>query len=185
MRKIFQFTMITADGYFEGLNHDISWHNVDREFSDFAESQLDEADTLVFGRKTYDLMANFWPTAYAREADPRTAERMNGLDKVVFSHSLKEAAWEHTQLYSEHAPEVLNSLKEKPGKDILILASSNLCITLLKEKVIDEVRIMVNPLFLGKGTPLFAGLENPDRLTLTSNRAFKSGNVLLTYRIAK
>lgn len=75
MRNIFVFIMTTLDGYFEGENHDISWHNVDEEFNSFANAQLDEVDTLIFGRTTYDLMANYWPTRDAIDAAPGTATR--------------------------------------------------------------------------------------------------------------
>ncbi|MGH7239844.1 MAG: dihydrofolate reductase family protein, partial [Candidatus Saccharimonadales bacterium] len=81
MRKIFLFMMTSVDGYFEGVDHDLSWHNVDEEFNAFANAQLDEADTLVFGRRTYELMASFWPTSKAMESASGTATRMNSLSE--------------------------------------------------------------------------------------------------------
>lgn len=175
--------MLTVDGYFEGPNHDISWHNVDEEFNNFAIAQLDETDTLVFGKRTYDLMAGFWPTKQGMEAEPETAERMNRLRKIVFSHSLTKAAWHNTEVHSTDVGEVMRKLKSQPGKDIAVFGSSNLCITLLKEKVLDEVRVIINPIALGNGTSLFQGLDHPYKFTLTKSRTFNSGNILHVYRV--
>lgn len=172
--------MISLDGYFEGQDHDISWHNVDQEFNDFAVKQLDEVDTLIFGARTYELMASFWPTDAAVKADPNTALRMNALRKLVFSRTLKEVGWHNAKLYQDVVATV-QAKKQQPGKNIAVLGSSNLCLTLLQEGLLDELRIMVNPVLLGTGTSLFAGLPTPPTLRLTHERTFTSGNVLLTY----
>jgi dihydrofolate reductase len=180
MRKLFLFMMVSLDGYFEGRHHDISWHNVDQEFNDFAVKQLDEVDTLIFGARTYRLMADFWPTDTAIKADPHTATRMNALKKHVFSRTLKEAGWHNTELHTDAAT-TIQAIKQQSGKDIAVLGSSNLCISLINEGLLDELRIMVNPVILGSGTSLFAGLSAPLKLQLTNERKFASGNVLLTY----
>ena len=173
--------MITLDGYFEGHNHDISWHNADgEEFAEFVEKQLDEVDTLVFGRRTYELMAEFWPSEEAIKAEPGTAVRMSKLHKVVFSRSPLHTNW-HNVESSTDVVEKMRELKNAPGKDIAVLASSNLCLTLLQEGLLDEIRIMVNPLIIGGGTPLLDGTDALRRFTLKDSRTFKSGNVLLTY----
>lgn len=173
--------MITLDGYFEGPNHDITWHNAGgEEFSDFANNQLDEADTLIFGRRTYELMADFWPSEEAIEMEPGTATRMSSLKKVVFSHSPLQTDWQNVES-STDVVKKMRELKNAPGKDIAVLGSSNLCLTLLEEGLLDEIRIMVNPLVIGKGTPLFNGIDKLHRFTLTDSRVFKSGNILLTY----
>jgi len=175
--------MTTLDGYFEGQNHDISWHNADsEEFAKFAEDQLDEADTLVFGRRTYDLMAGFWPSEEAVKAEPGTATRMNSFKKVVFSRNALDVEWHNTES-STNVVEKIHELKSAPGKDIAVLASSNLCLTLLGKGLLDEIRIMINPLAIGKGTPLFDGLDKLRQFTLKDSRTFKSGNVLLTYSL--
>lgn len=177
--------MVSLDGFFEGVDHDLSWHNVDTEFNDFAAKQLDETSTLVFGGKTYKMMADFWPTDFATETDPKTADRMNSYPKIVFSRTLKSASWNNSELYSSNVASVLKATKENSTKDIAVLGSSNLCLTLIKEKLLDEIRIMVNPVVLGKGTTLFTGIETPLKLALNTSREFKSGNMLLNYRIIK
>jgi dihydrofolate reductase len=181
MRKAFLFMMTTLDGYFEGPDHDISWHNAgNEEFAKFANGQLDETDTLIFGRRTYELMAGFWPSMEAMKAESGTAIRMNSLKKVVFSHSPISTDWQNVES-STNVVEKMSELKSTPGKDIVVLGSSNLCLTLLDEGLLDELRIMVNPLTIGRGTPLLDGTDKLRQFALIDSRAFNSGNVLLTY----
>src|SRR5512141_851647 len=101
MRKVLFFMMVTLDGFFEGRDHDINWHNVDEEFNDFAIAQLNEVDTLLFGRRTYEMMASYWPTEGAKKDDPIVAEKMNSLPKIVFSNTLSAVEWENTRLVKE------------------------------------------------------------------------------------
>ena len=82
--------MLSADGYFEGKNNDITWHRVDKEVKDFIIRQASGADTILFGRKTYQLMENFWPTQKAIETNPEVAGIMNNYSKIVFSKTLKK-----------------------------------------------------------------------------------------------
>ena len=175
--------MVSLDGFFEGEGHDLSWHNVDSEFSNFAVSQLDEIDTLVFGARTYKMMADFWPTDVGMKADLQTATRMNKLYKIVFSRTLNETTWNNTELHKDDVASVIRDAKSKSGKDIAVFGSSDLCLTLIKEKLLEEMRIMVNPVVLGKGTTLFKGQKNPIKLALNSSREFQSGNILLNYRV--
>ena len=182
MRKIALFMMVSLDGHFEGPGHDLGWHNVDDEFNALAVEQLDEADTLLFGRTTYDMMACFWPTEAGKKADPETATRMNKLPKIVFSHQNLKLKWENTRLVmANRLTDELTKLKNQSGKDLLALGSSSLCVTLLELGLLDELRLMVNPIILGTGTPLFSGLQEPARLALTKDRRFTSGNILFTY----
>ena len=176
--NLFAFENVSANGLFEGSDHNISWHNVDDEFNQFAVEQLDSSATLVFGRVTYELMASYWPTV--TDADP-VAERMNSMEKVVVSTTMESADWNNTRLVSENIVEEIRELKRSSGKDIAVLGSSKLTVSLLSAGLVDELRIMVNPVLLGDGTPIFVGL--PDRITLThrSTETFESGNVLLSY----
>src|ERR687888_666000 len=123
MRKLFLFNMITLDGFFEGPNQDISWHNTDEEFNEFAIHQLHEIDTLLFGRVTYQIMASYWPTDFAISNDPVVAGLMNSLPKVVFSKTLDRAQWNNARLVRENAAEEVSKIKQGPGKDIAIFGS--------------------------------------------------------------
>lgn len=185
MRKLCMFNLITLDGYFEGPNREIEWHNVDDEFNEFAIDQLNTTDLLLFGRITYELMASYWPTETAVKNDPIVAGKMNILPKIVFSKTLTSVKWNNTRLVKENVAEVILKLKQQPGKDMFIFGSSGLSLTCIKHGLIDEYRIIVNPVVLGNGNPLFKGIDNRLYLKLIKTRKFKSGNVLLYYESAK
>ncbi len=181
MRKLFVFNMVTLDGFFEGPNHDISWHNVDEEFNQFAIAQLDEIGALLFGRITYQLMSSYWPTEMAKQDDPVVAEKMNNIPKVVVSTTLEQADWSNSRLIRERVVDQIAQLKEQPGKALAIFGSSDLMVSLIPDGLIDEFRIMVNPVVLGSGRGLFQGLQDKLRLRLAGEQTFNSGNVLLRY----
>jgi dihydrofolate reductase len=182
MRKLIFFMLTTLDGYFEGPNREIDWHNMDEEFNEFSIDQLNSVDTLIFGRETYELMMRYWPSKQAIENDPIVAGKMNCLEKIVFSRTLEKAEWINTRLVKENAAAEIARLKEKPGKDLIIFGSSDLAVTLIQEGLIDEYRIMVNPIILGEGKSLFKGIKDRLKLRLIKTQTFRSGNVLLYYQ---
>ena len=185
MRKIILFNMITLDGYFAGPGGEIDWHNVDEEFNDFAIEQLNSADGLIFGRLTYQLMASYWPTPAALNDDPIVAARMNSIPKIVFSRTLAEAEWSNTRLVKGNLVEEIPKLKQQPGKDYYIFGSADLATTFIENGLIDEYRIIVNPVVLGAGMPLFKDIKSRLNLKLIKARTFRSGNVLLYYEPVK
>jgi dihydrofolate reductase len=174
--------MITLDGFFEGPNRDIGWHNVDDEFNEFAIEQLNSADGLIFGRVTYELMAAYWPTETVSTDDPIVAGKMNSIPKIVFSRTLEKAGWNNTRLVKDKAPEEISKLKQMPGRDLYIFGSAKLSSTLANLGLIDEYRVIVNPVVLGAGTPLFRDLQNPISLRLSRTKVFRNGNDLLVYQ---
>jgi dihydrofolate reductase len=180
-RKICLFMMVSLDGYVEGPDHEMNWHIVDEEFHSFSVQQLHATDTLIFGRKTYELMEAFWP-AYQGKEFAGTAERMNALPKIVFSRTLQDVTWKGTRLVNDDVAGELRKLKAQPGKDLLILGSNNLCVSLIGMGLLDEVRIMLCPVAIGRGNSLFAGLPQPFKMRLAAARQFTSGNILLTYQ---
>lgn len=182
MRKLCAFNLISADGYFEGPDHELDWHNVDEEFNVFAIKQLDESDTLLFGRVTYQMMESYWTTPMAIEDDPIVAGKMNSMSKVVVSKTMNNVGWDNTKLMNKDIPGEILKLKRQPGKDILLLGSSRLMSSLLRYNLIDEIRIMVNPVFLGRGRTLFQEAQEKLNLKLIDSRTFKSGNILLVYK---
>ena len=184
MRKIFAFIMTTLDGYYEGPNQEFDFWVVDEEFEEFSVEQLDEVDALLFGRVTYEGMAAYWPTPAAERDDPSVAAKMNGLSKIVVSRSLEKPEWANTRLIKDDITQELIALKEQPGKDIAILGSSDLTVSLLELGLVDEVRIMVNPVVLGAGKSVFRTAGERISLRLLKSRPFNSGNVLLYYQPA-
>ena len=184
MRKIFAFIMTTLDGYYEGPNQEFDFRVIDEEFNRFAIEQLDEADTLLFGRATYEGMAAYWPTPAGEQDDPEIAARMNGLSKVVVSRTLDDAEWANTRVIKDDVTGELTRLKQQPGKDIAILGSSDLTVRLLQAGLVDEVQIMVNPVVVGAGKSVFRTAPGRISLKLLKSRLFDSGNVLVHYQPA-
>lgn len=113
--------------------------------------------------------------------DPIIADLMNGLPKIVISKTLDRAEWNNTRLVKDNIAEEILKLKKRPGKDIAVFGSANLLSTLLQMDLVDEHRVMVNPVLLGKGNPLFKNMEDRINLRLIKSRTFKSGNILLYY----
>jgi dihydrofolate reductase len=184
VRKLISFMVVTLDGYYEGPNGEFDWPNVDDEFYEFSISQLNDIDTLLFGRVTYDGMASFWPTPAALEADPVVAERMNAISKIVFSSKLDTADWQNTRLVDGNVAATVKELKQQPGKDLALFGSPGLTVSLLEQGLVDELRVMVQPILLGAGKSLFRGLTERVSVRLTRTTTFSSGNVLLCYRPA-
>jgi dihydrofolate reductase len=184
MRKLISFMVVTLDGFYEGPNQEFDWPNVDDQFNEFSISQLNDIDTLLFGRVTYEGMASYWPTPAAIEDDPLIADRMNSIRKIVYSSTLDTADWSSTTLVRDDAAESIAELKRQPGKLIALFGSPHLTAGLLERGLVDELRVMVNPILLGGGISLFTGLKDRVRLTLLTTTTFSNGNVLLTYRPA-
>jgi len=181
MRKLYVFNMMSLDGFIARTNGDLDWHNVDKEFDDFAIEQLASTGMILFGRVTYDMMAAFWPTPGAIESDPVVAEAMNSLPKIAFSKTLQRADWSNSSLAREIVAEEISALKREAGKDIAIFGSSTLVSAFSELGLIDEYRVMVNPVVLGSGIPLFNGMDRYLKLKFLQARPFRSGNLLLYY----
>jgi dihydrofolate reductase len=181
MRKVIFFMLTSLDGFFEGPDRDISWHHVDEQFNEFAIEQLNNMDTLLFGRVTYEMMASYWPTSAAKTDDPVVAAKMNDLPKIVFSKSLSSVDWQNTRLIKNDFVEEMLKLKQQPGKDLIIFGSSDLAVSFMEYGLIDEYRVMVNPVVLGAGKTLFKGINKRHDLKLLKTKLFDSGNVLLYY----
>jgi dihydrofolate reductase len=179
MRKLIMWNMVTLDGFFEGTHPwDIDFHNAGwgDELQAFANEQMSTADLLLFGRVTYEGMAQYWTTAKGE-----TADRMNGIQKVVFSRTLTSADWASTRLVGTDAAEEVARLKQEPGKDILVFGSADLCASLMRAGLIDEYRLGVNPIVLGQGNPLFKAGAGQVKMRLLESRTLKTGCVLLFY----
>jgi dihydrofolate reductase len=126
-------------------------------------------------------MAGFWPTPEAIRTDPIVAGKMNALPKVVFSRTLDKVEWNNTRLVKVNMEEEIGKMKQLPGKDMALLGSGTIMAGLARTGLIDEYRIMVNPLVLGAGTPLFKGISRRLDLKLLEAQAFHNGNVALRY----
>jgi dihydrofolate reductase len=180
MRKVIVSNLVSLDGFYEGPNHELDWHVVDDEFFFYAKDMLRDADTLLFGAATYQLIAGYWPTAPRDEI----ADQMNSLPKLVFSKTLQSTDWNNSKLVSGDAAEEITRLKHLPGKDLVILGSAHLASSLLSQGLIDEYRVILNPVLIGNGKPLFPGLKQELRLKLSNTKQFASGVIALYYQRA-
>jgi dihydrofolate reductase len=185
MRKLSVFNLVTLDGYISGEGGDISWHRVDKEFQKYAEKNSNSGNTLLFGRVTYEMMANYWPSADALKDDPVVARGMNRSPKIVFSRTLKKADWANTRLVKGDLLGEVRKLKKQSGKGLTIIGSGSIVAQLAQAGLIDEYQLLLNPVILGKGRTMFEGVERKPTLKLTSTRTFGNGNVLLCYEPMK
>jgi dihydrofolate reductase len=176
MSKLIMWNMITLDGFFEGPSHDIGWFVFEDELESYIHETQLAADTLLFGRVTYEMMAAYWPSAEGPIAD-----FMNSARKFVATRTLDKADWNNTSLIRDKVPEEVARLKEESGKDIFVFGSANLSSTLMSQGLFDEYRIAVNPVVLGSGTPLFKNGFDKLNLKLLETRPLKSGVVVLHY----
>ena len=151
MGKVIVSNVASLDGFFEGSNKELDWVVTDEEFFEYARGLLRGTDALLFGRATYQHMANYWPSAPADEI----ADKMNNLPKVVFSKTLQKVDWNNSRLARKDLREEVLELKKQPGKDIVIFGSSTLASPLLQMGFVDEYRIILPPVLLGSGNPLF------------------------------
>lgn len=183
MRKVIMSMVMSLDGYIETEDKDISWHVWDDEMQTYMNDFLEGVDTLLYGRVAYEEMIDYWPEAEKKKQNPEEhrafARKMNSLNKVVFSRTLNKAIW-NARIVNENIVEEVLNMKQKEGKDIVLLAGPTLAATLIKHNVIDEYRIIVNPVVLGDGQPLFK--EKPKAIELVATRSFQCGNVLLIYK---
>ena len=177
MAKLIMWNLMTLDGFVEGPNRDISWHfDVwGEELEHLSVEQGKAAGGLLFGRVTYELMANYWPSATGEVAD-----FMNALPKYVFSRTVKRSDWNNTRLFNADAPGTVARLKREGAKDILLFGSADLAAGLIPHGLIDEFRIALNPVILGGGTPLFKPAEKL-KLKLLDSKAHSTGVVVLRY----
>ena len=142
---------------------------------------LSSGNILLFGRVTYDLMAEYWTTPSVIENDPVIAKLMNESEKIVFSKSLKKARWNNTKIIRKKIEKAVLELKQQPGKDLTILGSGIIIKQFAEKGLIDEYQLMVVPVIIGKGFSMFKDIKNRQNLNLIKTITFKSGNVLLFY----
>lgn len=176
MRKVVLKIHVSLDGYIRGADGDVmDWvfRTYDNELKAWEVDLLWQAGTHIMGRNLYQEMAAHWPTSTEDFAPP-----MNEIPKVVFSKTLKQANWRKTHVVSGDLAEELDRLKQEPGQDILVHGGANFVQSLSKLNLIDEYRLIVHPVVLGSGLPLFA--EGMD-LDFLASKTFPAGAIALIY----
>lgn len=185
MRKIILMMQVSLDGYFEGPGQDLGWHLVDDELHRHFNDELRSMGAFLDGRVTYELMAEYWPTA---DSDPASTGPMfdfagiwRDMPKIVYSRTLESAGWNTTVVRDVVVDEVL-ALKAQPGGD-LALGGADLAASFRDLGLIDEYRIYVHPVLIGRGKLLFQPTDASAQLKLAETREFGNGVVLLRYEV--
>ena len=183
MRKIVFMMSVSLDGFFEGPDRELDWQLVDVELHQHFNEWLATAGAFLDGRVNYELMAGHWPTADqnpgASAPVVEFARIWRDMPKIVFSRTLEQAGW-NTTIVREVDPEEIQKLKAQPGGD-LVVGGANLAAAFRAHDLIDEYRIYVHPVLLGRGRLLFQPSDVTAYLRLAETRAFGNGVVLLRY----
>jgi dihydrofolate reductase len=184
MQKLIVFNNVSLDGYFVDAKGSMSWAKAterDEEWNDFVAENASGGGILLFGRITYEMMSQYWPTPVALERDRAVAEGMNSAPKVVFSKTLKEASWNNTRRVKSDLVGEVRKMKNESGKGMCILGSGTIVAQLAQAGLIDEFQVVISPVALGAGRTMFEGVKEKLSLKRTKARAFANGYVFLSY----
>jgi dihydrofolate reductase len=187
MRKIISLMHVSLDGFVAGPNGEMDWIKVDEEIFDYVGKRISESDTALYGRITYEMMENYWPTAGdkpdASQHDIEHSKWYNKVYKVVLSKTMKDTSLTNTKIISDTLSAEINEIKQQTGKEILLFGSPTATHSLMQRNLIDGYWLFVNPVILGQGIPLFTGIEDKIKLKLLSTRQFVSGVTELNYTV--
>lgn len=191
MRNVIAMLHLSLDGFTASSNDELDWIAYDEELEQYAHALHAHTDAVIWGRRTYELMAGYWRTVpdnpASTAAELEHARWLNEATKIVVSRTLERIDWnaatdaQKTVLIKGHIADEINRIKHQPGKDIWFLGSPTLARTFMQLDLIDEYRLNINPTILGQGKSLFAGMTRAIPLTLLEARTLKSGVVALRY----
>jgi len=187
MRKIIVLNWVSIDGFIAGIHGETDWFPWDSEIEDFYEQRQNKADTIIYGRETYEVMSQYWSDETLTASDrPSFINFMNNTAKIVFSKSLAKADWNNTKIVREVNKHDIDQLKGGLDGDILgdilIYGSGTIVSQLAKLGLIDEYALMLYPIVLGSGRPLFPNISDRIKLDLISTRCYSCGSILHIYR---
>jgi dihydrofolate reductase len=188
MRKIISFMHISLDGFVAGPNGEMDWIKVDEEIFDYVGKRINEGDTALYGRVTYQMMENYWPTAgdqpNASKHDIEHSAWYKKVHKVVLSKTMNGVSLPNTTVISDNLATGINEFKNRPGSDIALFGSPGATHSLLQHDLIDGYWLFLNPIILGQGIPLFANIKEKTRLKLLpTTRQFACGVTELNYLV--
>ena len=190
MKKIISFMHISLDGFVAGPNGEMDWIKVDEEIFDHVGKRISESDTALYGRVTYQMMENYWPTAgdkpNASRHDIEHSKWYSKVHKVVLSKTMKDAGLKNTTIISDNLYDSINDIKKSGdggSKEILLFGSPTATHSLIKLNLIDGYWLFVNPIILGRGIPLFTDIKDKIKLNLLTTRPFTCGVAALNYTV--
>lgn len=185
MRKIISFMHISLDGFVAGPNGEMDWIKVDEEIFDFVGRRISRGDTALYGRVTYQMMENYWPTAAQKPSatrhDIEHSKWYSKVRKVVLSKTMSDAGLSNTQIISNNLSDTINEIKQQAGEDILLFGSPSATHSLIQLNLIDGYWLFVNPIILGRGIPLFTDIKNKIKPKLLTTHQFTCGVTELNY----
>ena len=178
---------ISLDGFVAGPNGEMDWIKVDEEIFDYVGKRISEGDTALYGRVTYEMMENYWPTAGnkpgATRHDIEHSKWYSKVHKVVLSKTMKDTSLTNTEIISDNLSDRINEIKQQAGKDILLFGSPTATRSLIQLNLIDGYWLFVNPIILGRGIPLFVDIKDKIKLNLLTTRQFTCGVTELNYTV--
>jgi len=178
---------ISLDGFVAGLNGELDWVKVDEEIFDYVGKRIGKGDTAFYGRVTYQMMENYWPTAAdkptATKHDIEHSKWYSKVHKIVLSKTMKETGLTNTKIISDNLSDRINEIKQGEGEDILLFGSPTATHSLIQLNLIDGYWLFVNPIILGQGIPLFVDIKDKVKLKLLTTRQFTSGVTELNYTV--
>lgn len=191
MRKVISFMHISLDGFVAGPKGEMNWIKVDQEIFDYVGKRISKVDTALYGRVTYQMMENYWPTAgdkpNATRHDIEHARWYNNVHKVVLSRTIKDEGLFNTKMINDNLSDSVNKIKQSvaDGDDeILLFGSPTATHSLIHLNLIDGYWLFVNPIVLGQGIPLFVDIKEKIKLKLLSaTRQFACGVTELNYSV--
>jgi dihydrofolate reductase len=192
MRRIVMFNRVTPEGHFTAMDGNYQELIVPDDGIDrFGAEAIPKFDTVLLGRRTYELFAAFWPYALDDRSLPPAlcamAVGLNEMTKMVFSKTLPEATWRNSRVVRTLDPGEIEAMKRQPGRDIVVLGSGTIVSQLTRHGLIDEYQLVLGPVLVGNGRPLIDTHGVPARLPLdlVEATAYPSGNVLLRYALRR
>jgi dihydrofolate reductase len=179
-RRLYVSMITSLDAFIEGPNRELDWFDEQNpQLARYCEEMLDSVGVGVYGRRSYELMAEYWPNAEAHPRNPQElafAQRMNALPKLVLSSTLTTARWANTRLVRD--PAEIAAVKREAGKPIVAWAGASLVSALAQLGLVDEYRMVVHPVVLGRGTSLF---QQPIKLRQVRTQSLGGGLSVLCY----
>lgn len=183
MRKLVAAINMTLDGFC-----DHTAMTADDELHQHYTELLMNSGALIYGRITYQLMESYWPMVVKNPTGNKPTDEfaviIEDIPKIVFSHTLNNVEWKNVKLAKGGVQEVVEELKQQPGKDILV-GSPSLIVTLLNLNLIDEYQLCVHPVIAGNGLPLFRSVNDSVILKLVKTKTFSAGSIALYYEPTK
>ncbi|HEX8263937.1 MAG TPA: dihydrofolate reductase family protein [Pyrinomonadaceae bacterium] len=184
MRKVKLSMQMTINGYVAGPNGENDWMtwNPDDEFLQFINSHFDSSDTMLLGRKLADGFIEHWESVASSNPDHPFAKKIVDMPKVVFTRTLDKSTWNNTTLAKGNLAEEIADLKKQNGKDIIVFGGAGFVSSLIKEGLIDEYHLIINPTAMGSGMTIFNSLDRIQKFSPIECKLYSGGKTVLSYK---